>query len=1056
MEVLIMTPQIISLIITGLALILIAVQVIVGAVRGLKKSVFRLIWIFGWGVVCILIAGLVAKAIVNMDISFLHINVNGTQITTLPAYIQQMMESSNPDIAAMIADNPKIMELCTSIAAMIFSLVIFEILFWGTKLLLWPVWAILSHKFYGEKKAKKESPSVAKSEPAQPTAENGQEPKIIRKPVINQKVTEPKKHGGFGALVGLGLGLLVCMFTFIPLASINNAILKVEAETATEQSDGTTKGLVSQMLGEKSQFLYVYENSYLNLAFKYTGLGLVQSGASRLITTTRFNGSTFNFDAEVENLAPAYKDYLIVKDKDFNNLSKADIEEILPAVDDAQKRVLSSGIVKSVYEELVPYVAKNILTRSDYFIQLPHFENDLINNVMKDIIRAFCGISAENEIDYSKVIKISDVSKDLSTVVEIAGQVNDADLLADLLYAGFDFDDLQLKLNEKTAEIKELGNDIVDKAFEMKTISTVIDVAFEPAIKYAIDLIPTFEYEGDDVKVVYTAVDGGVQIDGLKSFMKLLVENGVDIAKNIDKTSKIYIDTQNFANVGAILDYVKNTEEAKIISTATYNSIINYGKTYATKLVKEQEIRQELKDAAYDAINTISSIQNFETELGYFGQAYKLYDEAESVDEVLVCKMLDKVKLTEIYALNIDNIISKANNIAVGYVNDNNLPFATNNIQTILNSVKTVDSFEAEWAKINPVYVFVRGLVDGGHFEDDIMQQANLQALGNKLDTAIASDSVLLSDANCKLVINSFVSELTLPEMIAPYKTTIMNNINNIVSYEAELVAVSNALSIKDITSTDRQKFVDIGVVLDEIKNSALFGGNLIKNIIVDYYTEETESITIDNCLQTAIDHALSNISNELNYTEELGYIYDLIHANISDIASFKAYLQNGLLDVDGNSKSGIITNDVLYDALVGVAGEITIADIDIMDDVIEQLEQDRTDQASILDVVSQLEGLEAKINNLKAVPNASDMDSTYLTNLGKEIDDLDDDFGLIFNANAVEKIGNYVAELINQKVQDSGLDQGKKDAVDAIYQARDGYSSFETMFGAYATALGL
>ena len=84
------SPQIISLIITGLALLLIAVQVIAGSIRGLKKSVFRLIWIFGWGVVCILISSVIAKLLVNMDISFLNIYVNGTKITTLPAYIQHI------------------------------------------------------------------------------------------------------------------------------------------------------------------------------------------------------------------------------------------------------------------------------------------------------------------------------------------------------------------------------------------------------------------------------------------------------------------------------------------------------------------------------------------------------------------------------------------------------------------------------------------------------------------------------------------------------------------------------------------------------------------------------------------------------------------------------------------------------------------------------------------------------------------------------------------------------------------------------------------------------
>ena len=72
-----MSPQLISMAISLIAVLIIAVHVLVGMVRGFKKSVFRLIWIAATGILCLIFCRFIANALVNFDISFMHLSVNG-------------------------------------------------------------------------------------------------------------------------------------------------------------------------------------------------------------------------------------------------------------------------------------------------------------------------------------------------------------------------------------------------------------------------------------------------------------------------------------------------------------------------------------------------------------------------------------------------------------------------------------------------------------------------------------------------------------------------------------------------------------------------------------------------------------------------------------------------------------------------------------------------------------------------------------------------------------------------------------------------------------------
>ena len=1023
-----MSPQLISLGITLLAVLIILLQVAWGAIRGLKKSTFRLVWTSVFGVLCLFLSGVIAKVLVNFDFSFLHLKFNGIEVHTLPQFVQQTLEATNPDIASMIADNPSIMELCTVIATSGLSVIVFEVLFWLTKWIFWPIWAIFSHVFFGGKKHK-----------------------------IDADGKKIKKHGGFGALIGIAVGFVVAVFTFVPLATLNSAIMQVEAETMTMQGDGTEKGAISLMLGDNAKYLTVYEDSILNNVFKYTGMGALQSGMSNVLTSTSFKGQKITLTKEISNYAPVYKDYLLVRQYDFNNLTNNDVKEIIKLADDAQTRVLSGGIVKSVYNEVAPYLAKNILTRADYFIKLPDLGGEFQNNLMRDVIKAFFGINELGEIDINKLVKIEDIKDDISKMLEIANVLNDnSNLVVEVANRNISLQVIQDNIDE-TKINASVANSIVDKFFEMKTIDTLLPVVVEPSIEFAVSLAPAYTYNSEEVKIEFTPISGGISKDGLKLFLKDFATSGLKIVDGIDLDTLTKVSADNFKDAGKILDSFKANN---ILSTQTYNSVLNYGTKFAKKYVNEQELQANIKSFAEDAIDTVYDIGSFETEFGYIGNTYKIYAGEGELDAEKVCKMLDAFKPSILYTQNIDSLISNGTAYVTDYITENNLPLYTTDLDVVLNSIKQVSSFEQELSKIDSLYSFVNTLISSGDISTEIIKQENLILLGQKLDLCIEQESALITDANCKILLKNFIGKMQLPEDFEDYHNSIVANINKIESYQTELTAVAKLLGIKDVTGTDREKLGKIGKIIDEVKSCKLLDG-LVVQVVSDYIDKQIPS-GLSQSLLDAINAVKGNLSVGLTFENEFVYAYDLINIDTSSIAGLRADLANKLINDDeaGTSKSNLITREIIYDIVIDKADEISITGIDIKQDIVNQLTYDKNNNVSILDVLDQLDTLEAEIEALKVVPEVAELNRAKLVEIGSKIDALSTNYNLILDDTAVTKIGDYVAQQLNLKVQqNTSLPAEQKQAVQNVYTdfVNGGvYSTFISLFTAFADALEL
>ncbi|MBO7508646.1 MAG: hypothetical protein J6T39_03285, partial [Clostridia bacterium] len=676
-------------------------------------------------------------------------------------------------------------------------------------------------------------------------------------------------------------------------------------EIQVDKGDGTTEGILDNRLGSNAVYLNVFNDSIIGQALKYTGIAAVQTSMCSYLTTSTFEGNSISLSAEVSALIPVYKDYVQVQSYDYSNLTKADITELLSLADDLQNRILSSNLVESVYNELMPYLAKNILTNDHYFIRIPSLGDESRDAIVKNVLKNFAGLNDSYEYDSSKLVSLADIKHDISKGISMAGKVNGANLLL-----AFMNNQLTLEVVQENISV-ELGEQVLDDLLAMKTLQRLMPDVVEPAVEEVIKMIPTTkDRDNNDVSVEYVALDDGLDYDNFKQYLRRFVRNAILVVKDIEMESPLYIQGKNFANLGIVIDGLKTDE---IVSEATFNSVVNYLMAVADKRVSEMTLGTEFDNIATAIVQTLDEIESFQTELGHFGDAYQKYLDSENgVTAQLVFEMLDDVKSTTLYTENIDTIIANGTTYLTTMITENDLPLATDNLGTILNKIKQVTSFADEYDKIESLYAYIdEKLIQGS--VDDLLKEEVLVGLGEKLDDTIDAGSKLIDDENCKILIKNVIEKIELPTDLADKKAQIKTNVELIESYETELTAVAKALKISDISSdttlTDRQKIVRLGAIIDEVKTSKLFG-NVAVAVVKDYANAEIDkNTTLSANIVTTVKNAVNAITVGLTFENEFGYMYDLVNgADFDSISNFKTYLSDNLMNTDGSSKSGIIT----------------------------------------------------------------------------------------------------------------------------------------------------
>lgn len=864
-----------------LALIVI-LPVLMGAFRGLKKSAFRLVWVVLFGVLGFAFMSLISNAIMNADLTSLNLQVDGVAVTTVPQYIEVMISSSNPDLAKVIADNPDVLKMIMTVALSIINLIVIVVWYWIIKWVLWPVWALISHFLFKNKKVK--------------TTKVVQEGKVVAE---KQQVIKQKKYAWAGALIGLVMGLFSLVFTAIPLAGISDALVKIEQSTLTVQEDGTEKGVLTKNLGENANLIYVYTDSPAGKVLSAVGINQLSSALAKTITTTTTNGVKTSGIDEIVNIAVLTNDIQTLSEIDFANLTKEQWTTTLPKVEKVSNAVFSSGIVKTLYNSLVPYFVDNILNTPDYFIKLPDLGNEVLNDLLTDILKQL------------KTISVDDIKGDVQVVIKMAGDINDCGILTKLVQSDITLEYLQQKVTT------ELGSSLNEKLFEMKTINKLLPICLQSAVEYACS----------QLSVEYVAGEVDLTIEQTKQFFDSFVTDAVAIFKGYDNTQSMPLATSTFENVGDVIDGLKSSE---IINTSTFNNLVDYAVDQINTSLQSANLDASVDNLLQKLLGSIKYIPSFKTELKQFGRAYQIVlddnIDVENIQLNQIAKVLDNALTTFVYQYNKDNIVEFVETYVGDFCTDNGLKLSKNTIDTICGGIKNIVSFENEFSKIESLVDYVQTMFKNGAFESQLKDATTMTALGEKLDQTVANSSVLLSDANCKLLLQDIIKNVELPADLQGTKIdgkdildVMADNANDITSYKTEFAYISNILSI-DSSMT----LTEYGKVLDDVKQSVLLNG-VIEQVVCDKIVEKADLID-DAEIAQIIKGITSNVNNGIQYQTEFGYLNQLVNFDFNT-ATLSA-IGEKLDGVKDSTLLGGVLNDIITLQIDRQTKDITDTDL--------------------------------------------------------------------------------------------------------------------------------
>lgn len=312
----------------------IVLGVLFGLKRGLVKSVIRFITVLVTCVLVIFLCQPITGAILSADLSSAGLMIGEIPVTTIQDTIVNYISQISV-VAQLVQTSPTMLALIKAVPAILVNLILFILLFFIAKGILYFVDV------------------------------------IINKFVVNK---EKPKRRLWGALVGGFQGLVVFLFVLIPVAGTMNLvtdtmeILDTKAEAPVQSTTLTSLGLSESALdseGEEegstddiksvaSKAVDEYNDIFIVKMFNTIGYRALTNAVYDKITVIEVpNQEKTNLRKETEVIAKVFNNYDNLKDVDFANFTAENETEANALIDNA----FSSPIIGGIATELTTGLA---------------------------------------------------------------------------------------------------------------------------------------------------------------------------------------------------------------------------------------------------------------------------------------------------------------------------------------------------------------------------------------------------------------------------------------------------------------------------------------------------------------------------------------------------------------------------------------------------------------------------------------------------------------------------------------------------------------------------
>lgn len=970
------SPSIIGWSITGIAVLFLIAGLLWGLIRGLKKTTFRAVWLVLTAVIIFFITPVITKAIVNLNISFLNLTINGTSVTSINQIIIKLL-SETPEIANIVAGNPSVLNLITMLPLILINAFMFVILFWLVKIVLWPVWAIIAKCVYKNK------------------TESG------------EKV---KKHRGFGMLVGAFVGVFVGALTLMPVlgfVDVANKVENISAQSQTNERNVNNKGgLITELAGKDiANYLTFYDTSVLKYVYKYTGIEFLNTTAFNYLSSTNVNNERIVLNKEIENVLYTYNDIKQIRNYNFSNLTKEQITEIITLSKSVINRTFNTKLIYSVGNDLLPYMINEMLENPDFVVQLPATGTKEFDDVIRESLTAF------------KDINMNELKNEILSLIDCVSVLNNNDILVPIMN-GTEKDPVVIAkmLNE------DVVNELANNLFKMKTVGTVVPLS----------LNATFVYAAKYLEIEFNNTGNVQDINTLKQTFKDMVNTSVSLLNTLDFNSKYYVTKNSLPYVGTLLNSLKGYSG---LTDDAYNQLLGGVETKINaeidKLIVDaaNNIPESLLTSLKTSVQQLKLIQDFKVE---FEKYVPIFDDAvnfidgvnnDNIDLKKAGKIIDALKNTELFGKNIDGIIAGGLDIISNTIPSDNADLA--GVKQILIDIKTNINkdvnYETDLPNLTALMNAVKKMVSSANLSDELLNGTLLTELGSALDTA--KSSVLLGSEVNNLVaeiVNIARKNISVSESLKVQLDEVFGKLEENIKNDTPKVWATEFTNLKDMINMisgntgGNIAFETVGRTLDQILfNSVIINNDLVNSLVKIFIDEAVKNanITLEHELAEFPIILKNNLDKVESYEKEfkcleqfmndINDIKDVDITNITTLEQFGVKLDS-YSEVGGANESKLISSvrTTLLKYLVGCAvrseegkgasaNETTLLILRDMYNNVDNIDSFAKELKYLQDILNQFKnGFDFNINSdLSTIGNMFDqmyLHSTLLKNSGK------------------------------------------------------------------------
>lgn len=1010
-------------IVGGVFLLFVLAGMIWGLIRGLKKSAFRAGWVIVTAVIVFFLAPVITVALMKMDLSFLNINIDGVALTTLNELAAHYLKQI-PDFGEMLTENPETLEIMIKLVSLLLNAFIYVILFWLAKIILWPIWAILSAVLIKKK---------------------------------NKDGEKKKKHAWWGLLVGTVLGLFVGGTTLMPVMGVVNLATEVEKTSQktylTEETDENGNvvevekrgGFISQYAGDEVvEILNTYNNSFVRNAFKYTGIEFLSNAAFTALSTTKIDGETTVLKDELKSVILTFDTVQTLQKMGFKDLTQAKVTELIKVARRLVNQMFDIKILSVVGDNLLPVVINEIIENPEFIIQIPSTGTPSLDEGIKEGILEL------------KDVRFKELRDEFLLILNIADMLNEKDIVCKVVNKEIETPEQVLNLLDSYTVEK-----VTDEMLKMKTASGILPVAINTAFSYAAEMLEVENFEIDKE---------GATTEEVKTFFKTLTNTVFALANSMDFDSKFYVTETSLPLAGKLLNAVKN------YGGLTEQNYVNLVNALETKIQTQLSSAMEgvpadfadIKDEVISAISRLSDVNNLETELttinGAYSEIFEVIDAMSKEEPELLLpqigKILDCFKQTQLLGTSITPIMESG----IDYLKTS-IPQEFEDLTPVFDKVKNnvpdVNNWQTELTLVESFVDVIQEIFAASDLKTALLSENStlMSNLGASLNTLKQS---VLFGKEIKQIVTSILDqiknlEIENADMLTESFNVVKQNIEKATEinwkteFETLKVLINNLMELADESS--QTSIEQIGETFDNIieLNSVLINRNVLNTILKTTITQFAGSVEPESDLENIINKIKQSIDENqtLSYKQELTALNSLFNEITNIDTSTMNFEQFGILldsyDATNGTMKSVVVSAIRPDIVLMVINKLDTSSFD--PEMIEIVNEIKNNVQNIISYQTELKKLDefvSEVENLKTI----DINTFNFEGFGEMLDSFNDSVLLSsIRSNVLTFIVDKVEIESNEAEINSAISDILNNTKQLGNQAEQGTILFKTIF---------